>query len=266
MEKTAVENYIIEKLEREKNWTFKKAKELDREDYQQPLLVNNLIKAIKNINNFELSKEDIKRVLMELEYKTSGVQGAKEILKFLKKGIFMKLEKTEEERYIHLIDYEDADNNEFIVSRQVIYRSVTDEIELDIILYVNGIPLVIIECKDPTDPKVSWEDAYVQIKEYEKAVPDLFKYVQFSIAAEQTATYFPNAPGAEDVENYTWRKEEFDVLDATLEMLSKKALLDLIENFIFVKEERGETTKIMPRYMQYRAVNKIYVCCVQTVF
>ena len=164
IEKSAVEDYIIRKLEKEKNWIFKKARDLDRDNYQQPLLVNNLIEAIRRINTFELSENDMKKVLAELEYKTSGVQGVEEILNFLKKGIFMRLE-TREERYIHLIDYEDLDYNEFIISRQVIYRSATDEIRPDIVLYVNGIPLVIIECKSPTDPKTSWEDAYNDLQD-----------------------------------------------------------------------------------------------------
>jgi len=68
-------------------------------------------------------------------------------------------------------------NNEFIITKQVNYDG-REGIRTDIILYVNGIPLVDIECKNPIDPSVSWYDAYRQIKDYEGTVPELYKYIQ----------------------------------------------------------------------------------------
>ncbi|MEM2983423.1 MAG: HsdR family type I site-specific deoxyribonuclease, partial [Candidatus Bathyarchaeia archaeon] len=114
----------------------------------------------------------------------------------------------------------------------------------------------------------SWLDAYRQIKGYEEKAPELFKYVQFSIATDGDQTYyFPNAFNEEEKDllsiwkdPYPYRREEFkdDILKTTIYgMLSKQNILDIITNFIFIRKERDKTTKIMSRYMQYRATNKI---------
>jgi type I restriction enzyme R subunit len=258
-EKSTVEDYILERL-KEKGWKHLLGVELEREDYSESLLIGNFVRTLKRINeNLDLSEGDVNRILAELRSKPASFEGSKHILQFLKQGIPIKLEKTKELRYVKLLDQENPDNNEFVVANQVWFESSRGKIKPDIVLYVNGIPLVVIECKNPTDPGVSWEDAYKQVKDYEDIVPELFKYVQFSIAAEATARYFPNVLGLKDVKRYLWREEGFeDELDATLQMLSKSTLVDLLVNFIFAREEHGTSTKVLPRYMQYHATNRVY--------
>jgi len=258
-EKSIVEDYITDKL-KEKGWKYIPGEALEREDYSEPLLINDFIRAIKKMNeNLELSESDVNRVLAELKSKPASFEGPKHILRFLKQGIAIKLEKTRELKYINLLDQENPENNDFVVSNQVWFESSRGRIRPDIVLYVNGIPLVVIECKNPTDPGVSWGDAYKQVKDYENTVQELFKYAQFSIAAEATARYFPNVLGLKDVEACLWREEGFeDDLDATLEMLSKPTLIDLLVNFTFAREERGKSAKVLPRFMQYDAANLVY--------
>lgn len=254
-EKSAVEDYIVDRLQ-EMGWKFVKSTELGRDSYEEVLLLDNLRAAVRRINDVRLGEEDLEKVVDRLDLESSGVEGVKQILRFLKGGISIKLEEDESLERIKLLD-EDLEGNEFIVSRQVTYKSYDEEIRPDIVLYVNGIPLVVIECKNPADPTVSWETAYDQVKSYENKVPELFKYVQFSIAAEETAKYFPNTPWLEKSHIYEWKEEEFDILEATLGMLQKDTLLDLIQNYVFVREERGKSTKIMARYLQYRASEEI---------
>ena len=259
-EKSTVEDYIIEKL-KEKGWEYIPGEELEREDYSEPLLISDFIKAIRKINkNLELSGSDVNRILAELKSKPASFEGSKHILRFLKQGIAIKLERTRELKYVDLLDHKNPENNEFVVSNQVWFESSRGKVRPDIVLYINGIPLVVIECKNPADPGASWKDAYKQVKNYEDTVPELFKYTQFSIAAEATARYFPNVLGSEDVDTYLWRKGGFeeDPLDATLEMLSKPILIDILVNFTFAREERGMSTKVLPRFMQYDAANLIY--------
>lgn len=258
-EKSTVEDYIINKL-KEKGWKHILGEELEREDYSEPLLVSDFIRAIRKINEtLDLSESDVNRILAELKSKPASFEGSKHVLRFLKQGIAIKLEKTRELKYVDLLDRERLENNEFVVSNQVWFESSAGKIRPDIVLYVNGVPLVVIECKNPTDPGVSWETAYRQVKDYENTVPELFKYVQFSIAAEATARYFPNVIGLKDIKIYLWREEGFeDDLDATLEMLSKSTLIDLLVNFTFAREEHGESTKVLPRFMQYNAANRVY--------
>jgi type I restriction enzyme R subunit len=256
-EKRLVEDYIVKQLEAKK-WKLVDANLLKREDLSEPLLIPDLINAIKRINRgIELTESDLNRVLSELKLAPANMEGAKTVLRCLKLGVPVKLEKERTVKYIQLIDYVNLENNDFVASRQVRFVGV-DEIRVDIILYVNGIPLVLIECKSPAKPYSTLEGAYKQVKRYEQTVPELFKYVQFSIAAEWNANYFPNTTEGKETPQEKWRVEGIeDEVDAIVEMLDKETLLDLLRHFIFVREVKGEYTRVMARWMQYQATNRI---------
>jgi type I restriction enzyme R subunit len=257
-EKRLVEDYIVDRLVYVKGWRFVESARLKRDNLNEPLLIPDLIDAIKRINsNVELTESDINRVLSELKLAPANMEGAKTVLRCLKLGVPIKLEKERTVKYIRLIDYTNIKNNDFVVSRQVRFVGVS-EIRADIILYVNGIPIVLIECKTPIKPYSTLQDAYVQVKRYERTVPELFKYVQFSIAAEWNANYFPNTTEGRGTPQEKWRVEGVeDEVDAIIEMLDKTTLLDLLRHFIFVREVKGEYTRIIARWMQYQATNKI---------
>ena len=122
---------------------------------------------------------------------------------------------------------------------------------------MNGIPIVDIECKNPTNISESWFNAYKQIKDYERTVPELYKYIQIGIAAESQARYFPIVPWQEEVKTHEWREEGLDSIDSMIVMLSRDTLLDIVKNFLFFRVEFGNATKVITRYMQYRASNRI---------
>lgn len=103
----------------------------------------------------------------------------------------------------------------------------------------------------------NWYTAYKQIKDYEKIVPELYKYVQIGIAAENTARCFPIIPWQDEVRTDEWRAEGKDSIGSMIDMLSCETLLDIIQNFLFSRIERGSATKVITRYMQYRAANKM---------
>ncbi|MEM4973584.1 MAG: HsdR family type I site-specific deoxyribonuclease, partial [Candidatus Hadarchaeales archaeon] len=253
-EKLLVENPFLIKL---KDWQRIAGSELEREDYSEPLLVSDFIRAVKRINNLPLTEGDINRILTEIRALPASFEGSRRFLQYLRNGIPLRLEKTKELRYIRLIDQENFENNEFLVSDQVSFESSRGKIKPDLVLFINGIPLVLIECKNPIQVGVSWKTAYEQIKRYEETVPELFKYVQFSIAAELQAVYFPNVPG-QQVNCYVWKVEGVeDPLDAVSRMLSKETLIDILVNFTFSREEHGKQGKVLPRYIQYEAANRI---------
>jgi len=253
-----VEDYIVDRLVNIKGWRFVESIRLRRDNLNESLLIPDLIDAIKRINSdVELTESDINRVLSELKLSPSNMEGAKNVLRSLKLGVPIKLEKERTVKYIRLIDYANPENNDFVVSRQVRFIG-AGEIRADIILYVNGIPLVLIECKTPIKPYSTLQEAYTQVKRYERTVPELFKYVQFSIVAEWNANYFPNTTEGKDTPQEKWRVEGIeDEVDAVIEMLDKTTLLDLLRHFIFVREVKGEYTRIITRWMQYQATNKI---------
>ncbi len=255
-EKTLVENYIVQELQ-EKGWKFVPAEELERDSYEEPLLIPNLIRALERINKgFDIGDEEINKVLNELKLTGTGIEGAKRILNLYKLGVPVKFEKDRVVRYIQLFDYENIETNEFIVTRQVNYEG-REGIRTDVMLYINGISLVDIECKNPTSITETWYNAYRQIKDYEKAVPELYKYVQMGVAAESKARYFPIVPWQDDVWTHEWRESDLDSIDSTIEMLSRNALLDILKHFLFFRVEFGNATKVITRYMQYRAANKM---------
>jgi len=255
-EKSLVEDYIVKKLE-ENGWRIVPADELEREGYAEPLLVPNFVRALEKINKkIGIGDEEITKVVNEIKLTGTGIEGAKRILNFYKFGVPVKFEIEKIVKYVQLFDYEDIKKNDFIVSRQVCYDG-KERIRTDIILYVNGIPLVNIECKNPVSISESWFNAYRDIKAYEKIAPEPYKYVQIGMAAESQARYFPIVPWQDEIKTQEWRDEDKEPLDSILEMLFPSALLDIIRNFLFVRIERGESTKVIARYMQYRAANRM---------
>jgi type I restriction enzyme R subunit len=255
-----VEDYFIQRLQ-EKGWKFIFADNLERESLEEPLLTPNLIRALKRLNaNIGVGDEEIKQVLNELKLKTSGAEHCKQILNYLKYGIPIKFEKERVVKYVKLFDYNTIQNNDFALSRQVIHQSGDKQIRNDIILYINSIPIANIECKNPTSLTENWYTAYKQIIDYWKTVPEPYKYIQMGIAAEQTARYFSTAPWQqEDVKIHQWRTtDKPDPIDAQIEMLTPNTLLNIIRNYLFFRIEHGTTTKVITRYMQYRAAEQIY--------
>ncbi|MDD3726377.1 MAG: HsdR family type I site-specific deoxyribonuclease, partial [Candidatus Ratteibacteria bacterium] len=255
-EKGVIEDYLVERLE-EKGWRFVPSDELERESLDDVVLLS-LPRLLKKINkNKGIGNEEIRQVLNELKLRSTGIEGNKQILEYLKFGILVKLEKERTVERVYLFDYSHIENNEFTFSRQVYFRNRDNIIRADLILYINGIPIVIIECKSPTSLTQSWFDAYQQIKGYEKTVPELFKYVQIGVAVECLAKYFPIVPWEEDIEIEEWKVEGDDSVGSVIEMLAPSLLLDIIRNFLFFRVKFERATKVLPRYMQYRAANKI---------
>ena len=255
-EQSLVEDHIIEKLQ-SSGWTFIPAEELERDDYKESLLIPTLTRALKRINEeTNIGDEEIRYVLNELRFVGAGSEGAKQILNIYKFGIPVKFEKEKVVRYVQLFDYETASENEFIVSKQVNYDG-RERIRTDIMLYVNGIPLVNIECKNPASLSESWFTAYKDIKYYENTVPELYKYVQIGVAAESRAKYFPIVPWQEEVRTHEWREDLKDSIDSMIAMLSGDTLLEIVRDFLFFRIEFGNATKVITRYMQYRAAKKM---------
>ncbi|MEM5868849.1 MAG: HsdR family type I site-specific deoxyribonuclease, partial [Candidatus Aenigmatarchaeota archaeon] len=278
-EKGTVEDFIIQELQK-LGWKYIKPEEMKlrrKENYEEPLVLEDLKNALKNVNrDVEFTDADLDFIIISLRTIPSNIEGIRRFLDIFRNGLVVPIQKEGKERVIKLIDLEKIENNEFIVTNQFRVEGSRGSIRADIVLLVNGIPLVLIECKNPTIERVDWIDAYKQIKRYEDQAPEIFKYVQFSIATDGIKTYyFPNAFNEENKDflsiwkdPYPFKKEDFknDILKITIHgLLSKPNLLDLIENFTFIRKERDKSTKIMTRYMQYRASNKIFKRVINTL-
>lgn len=257
-----LENYFLEELGK-LGWNYIPGSKLARTGTDEPLIISDLLNAIRKLNkNKNISEDDVQKTVNELKLIVTGVNGAKRILEYYKDGIPIKYETDKVVKYTSLFDYENISNNNFVVSNQV-HNKGANSITNDLILYVNGIPLVNIELKDPTNPAESWKNAYNQIKDYERIVPELYKYCQIGVAAEASARYFPIIPWEEQTKTYLWRVEkdsatDLDEIDAVIQMLTPSTLLQIIKDFLFVRSERSQDSKVIVRYMQFDAVNKIF--------
>ncbi|MEQ8716672.1 MAG: HsdR family type I site-specific deoxyribonuclease [Acidimicrobiales bacterium] len=166
---------------------------------------------------------------------------------------------------IKLIDFEDLEQNQYVVTQQYTFRAGKAEKRADLVLLTNGIPLVVIEAKTPVRASQSWLDGALQVHDdYERNVPELFVPNLCSIATEGKELRY----GAVrmPVEFWgPWRLEEDDSLPALVEietavnsMLRPKVLLDLLANFTSFATHKGtQRIKIIARYQQYEGANKL---------
>ncbi len=261
---------FINILSKELGWEYVPPSELKKErDYNSALLKDRLMRALLRINAGKITEEDAEQVIKKLEYLPHTIEGNKEFLEILKNGLSFKPRGSKFHRTIWLIDYENLENNEFLVTRQFYIKEGENRRRPDIVLFINGIPVVVIEVKSPTTESETLEVAYHQIKDYESAVPKLFVFNQFNIISDWTEVLY--APTFSDAPLDMWGrwKDPYPYkLDVTYDedpirvtaygMLSKENLIDIIRNFIFFRHEKNKLVKIMSRYMQFRATNKIH--------
>jgi type I restriction enzyme R subunit len=245
----------------------------ERDSLGEVLLKERLFKAIERINNVNLSEDERRSILSILSLLPNTMDGIRSFLDLAKNGIPFKIRENNKEipKQIYLFDFKRIENNDFLAIKEFEVEEEDRRRRFDICLFINGIPLVAIEVKNPfleEEKEATWYDAYKQILEYEKAVPSIFKYIQFCIVSDGHETkYFPNCY-AESYDLDVWKSfypfeevkplESFPYLDSTIfGMLSRGNLLDLIENFIFIEKYRDSYRKIMARYMQFEATNLI---------
>jgi len=278
-EKGTVEDFIIERLTSQSmGWNYVEPQVMigkRKGDFEQPLIVEDLKNAVRKLNSsYELTDADLDFVITSLRAIPANIEGIRVFLDKFRNGFVVPLQKEGKERVIRIIDLQNIKNNDFTVTRQFKVEGLKATIRADIVLLVNGIPLVLIECKSPTAENVDWTDAYRQIKRYENEAPEIFKYVQFSIATDGIKTrYFPNSFCEENQDQLgVWKECPLlfetnppDFMIPIYGLLINHRVLDFIENYIFVRKEMDKSTKIMTRYMQYMAANKIYARVIKTL-
>ncbi|MDO8497423.1 MAG: type I restriction endonuclease subunit R [bacterium] len=230
------------------------------------LIVSHLIEAVKRINNITDDTE-IQSVIREIR-KIDTNEG---FLKLLRNGVNLKDSETGKMRDYMIVGYDNLENNQFVVTNQFYFEGNLENIRSDILVFLNGIPVVDIEAKSPTaSTSVSYENAIGQIIRYQRVAMKLFWPNCFNIATDglktvYATTYAPEqyflqwrdpsfakaSAGKEDLESDTG-------LELTLtSLLDKSRLLDIIKNFIVFEQTKDGRIKKMARYQQLRATNKI---------
>ena len=169
---------------------------------------------------------------------------------------------------VRLIDLDDLSQNQYIVTQQYTYRAGATERRADLVLLVNGLPLVLIEAKTPVKKCISWVDGAVQVHDdYEKFVPDLFVCNVFSVATEGKAYHYGSiglpvkdwGPWHLDGNGDDGQRHPLKSLKLSAEsMLRPHVVLDILGSFtLFATNKKKQRIKIICRYQQYEAANKI---------
>lgn len=177
----------------------------------------------------------------------------------------------------YIIDFEEPENNEFLAVNQLTIVE-NEQRRPDIIVFVNGIPLIVMELKSAVDENVGIESAYNQIQTYKKDIPSLFNYTAFCILTDgvnarvgtitSSLEWFMNWRTVDGVNIEPLSKPQFETM--ILGMMNKETLIDIVRNFILFQESKkadldidgkklGESksiVKILAGYHQYFAVKK----------
>ncbi len=169
---------------------------------------------------------------------------------------------------VRLIDFENQKQNQYIVTQQYTYRAGATERRADLVLLVNGLPLVLIEAKTPVKKCISWVDGAVQVHDdYEKFVPELFVCNVFSVATEGKAYHYGSiglpvkdwGPWHLDGDGEDGQHHPLKSLKLSVEsMLRPHVVLDILGSFtLFATDRKKRRIKVICRYQQYEAANKI---------
>ena len=257
-----LENITMEILD-ELEYEYINGYEMDRTDYSKVILEDDLLNAIHNINS-DVTDEQVKEVVRQIKNleHNNTILNNKQFTKYLLEGCQVPINENGETRYktIKIVDFNNISNNTFKAINQytIIEHS---EKRPDIIIFINGLPLVVVELKSTVREDVKLIDGYNQLKGYQEVhIPTLFYYNQFMIVSDgvQARAGTITSPWSRFSE---WKKIEAD--DEVTEnmpthktlfygMLRKDRLLDIINNFVLWSED----SKILSAYHQYFGVKK----------
>lgn len=217
-----------------------------------------------------ITASEIHSIIRQLEsYSSSDLyESNKSIMKLVSDGFTLKREdRSQKDLYIHLLDFNTVENNIFKVVNQLEIEQYHLRIP-DAIIYINGLPLVVFEFKTAINESVSIHDAYIQLTtRYKRDIPELFKYNALCVIGDGVNTKAGSFFAPYDFW-YAWRKitgnesverAGIDSLHTMIKgLFNQERLLDVIHNFIYLPDSSKKDEKIVCRYPQYYAVNKLY--------
>ena len=241
------------------------APDLER-DYSTPLLESTLQDCLVKINKNLPYAAIVEAMSMLRDFESGSLVQRNEIfMNYLQNGITVKYLENGEERtnIVYLIDYKNVDNNDFCILNQFTYIENGNNRRPDVIVFVNGLPLVIIELKSPSKDEVGAENAYNQIRNYMQDIPSLFIYNAFCVISDLSVTKAGTITSGIDrfmewkSKDGTYENNQFAQFDTFYEgMFDKERFLDILHNFICFSGDKHNQIKILAGYHQYFAVRK----------
>ena len=230
-------------------------------DYAEPLYLDELLPALRRINP-KLPES----ALIEAVYKLRNFEGGTifqknvDFMDYLQNGISVNFFDKGEQRaaLVRLVDYENVDKNTFTAANQwtIIENS---EKRPDVIVFLNGLPVVLFELKSPSREETDASEAFLQLRNYMHEIPSLFTYNAFLVMSDLAVSKAGTITAGEDrfmewkTKDGSYENTQYAQFDTFIEgMFDKARLLDIIKNFICFSGD----AKILSAYHQYFAVRK----------
>ena len=235
--------------------------------YSEVILTTRLRDAIDKLNPTlgQDAKEDALKKVLRTDSPNLLINN-ETFHKYLTQGVDVEVRTADGIRgqKVYIVDFANPENNEFLAVNQFTIIEGSQNKQPDIILFINGLPLVVIELKNATDENATIKSAYNQLQTYKQAIPSLFTYNELLIVSDgldaQCGTLtsdfgrFMSWKTKDGTTTADHLQPEIEVM--FLGMLNKQTLLDLISQFIVFEKSDTKTLKKVAAYHQYYAVNK----------
>lgn len=234
-------------------------------DYQVPYFEVQLRHSLKMVNPSkpDVALEEAFRKVRDIDT-GSLVQRNEIFMDYLQNGVEVSYEYAGEQRndIVYLIDYKNTERNTFQAINQWTFVEKSEK-RADIIVFVNGLPLVLCELKSPSREETDASDAYKQIRNYIQEIPSMFVYNAFCVMSDLALSKAGTITSKED-RFMEWKTADGKTEDQALlsydtffaGMFRRDRFLDLIKNFICYSCDEGNDVKILAGYHQYFAVRK----------
>lgn len=216
-----------------------------------------------------ITPSEVESIILNLHSITGNLYEVnKTVFKMISDGFILNREdRSLKDLYIHLIDFENPDHNIFKIVNQVEISGFDQSRIPDGIVYVNGIPLVVLEFKSAIQENTTIMDAYRQLTiRYRRDIPEIFKYNAFVVISDGVNNKCGSLFSPYEF-FYAWRKieadeKEVDGIDSLLAMIKglfrKERLISVVKNFIYFPDSGDKELKIVCRYPQYFAATKLF--------
>ena len=257
------ENSIIE-LFQNMGYRYLYGPDVER-DFNSPIYEPELVEALNMINP-DMPSDAINDALFKLKNFENAelVQKNELFMDYLQHGVEVRYTAKGEERsgLVYLVDYNNPSNNSFIVANQWTFVENSNK-RPDVLLFLNGLPIVLIELKSPSREETNASEAYLQIRNYIHEIPSMFIYNCICVMSDQLTSKAGTITSGEDrymewkTKDGNYENTQYAQFDTFFEgMFEKERLLDIIKNFICFSSDGIKRAKILAGYHQYFAVNK----------
>lgn len=258
------ENAVLQLLNEGLSYTYVYGPDVER-DYHSPLYEDVLLPALQRINK-GLPLDAINEAIYKLKNFESGslLQKNMTFTDYLQNGISVKYFVNGEERstLVYLVDFKNPANNDFTVANQWTFIE-NSEKRPDVILFINGLPLVVVELKSPSREETDASDAYRQLRNYMYEIPSMFIYNEVCVMSDMTTSKAGTITSGEDrfmewkTTDGSYENTQYAAFDTFFEgLFEKNRFLDILKNFICFNVDGEKTFKVLAAYHQYFAVKK----------